>query len=231
LNMICNFLIYPVKYILLICLILIAENVFSQEGFNNVIMEHRLIKSREASRNMNYDDVNGSPYHTPDFVQSRVVFPKGDTVPVNLRFDLFSNEMEFKNKDWILWMDKNNVNNILYGDEKLILTALPRSKGLFYLFVLEEGDYSLLVKRSVAFHKAVPTGAYKDAVPMRFLPEANEYYIKKGSCTPNMIGQKKDLDDLISGNSKANEFVKKEKIKVSRENDLVKLVKFLNETP
>lgn len=198
------------------------------DAFRDLQRDIDLIKFREANRMMNYQEVSGNPYYTNDYVRSMVYLVNGDSAVAKLRFDLFANEVEFMKDNFLMWAPKFLVKMISFGDEKLIVSKVPGKKDPVFLFLIRSGKYSLCLHKEVEFLPAEPIKAYADPVPPRFEPKRDVYYIMEGSNECASVMTKKELELLVAGNAAARDFLKKEKIKAGKEDDLVKLVDFLN---
>ena len=97
-----------------------------------------------------------------------------------------------------------------------------------YFFVITEGDYNLLKRQNVNLLSAERLKGFADPKPIRFESVPIEYFIKINDSLPTIILSKKDLKKLVADNASAREFLKKEKIKPGKKDDLIKLVEFLN---
>ncbi len=217
-----------VIFVLVIVCYSSIEFVYSQNTLQNFALEFQGLKAREAKREIAYASIQGDPYYSNDFVKSTVFLINGDSSIVPLRYDLYMDEMEFKQNDKTLWLNKKEVASIMYGSEKLISCDMKEKDKFLYFFVITNGDYSLLRRQNVNLLSAEKLKGFSDAKPIRFESMPIEYFVKINDLLPTIILTTKDLKKLVADNAPAREFLKKEKIKPGKKDDLVKLVEFLN---
>jgi len=200
------------------------------QNLSRLVSEHNVLKAREweYKKKVSYESVVGIPYYTNDYVKCVVYAHSRDSITLDLRFDLFINEMEYRQNEILMWLDKEQIKGLKYGAEKVTVAEIAGETDPAYLFVVEDGPYSLLLRKSVAFRDTEPPRAYTDPLPQRFEPEDDVYYIKNGNFPAQPVMSKKQLDDIVVGKPGAVEFVKKQKTKPAKEKDLIKLVQFLN---
>jgi hypothetical protein len=206
-----------------------ASLMHSLNTAGQLIREVNLVLDRNTIVSLSYNDISGSPYLSPGFINSTVYLKNGDTVAVPLRYDLYQDELEFKRNAQILWIVKNDVLSIRYGGETLIPEPFPEDTGeSAYFFSPETGHYSLYIRKKVDFSPYVPPKPFTDAVPDRFVPLPDEYYLKQEGAPARKIKNKKVLTEILSENQSALDYIKKSKIRVNDPEDLLELVRFLN---
>lgn len=200
----------------------------AQNTFQNFAMDVQALKAREARPELAYKTIQGSPYYSDDFIKGYVYLANGDSARVPLRHDLYMDEIEFMQNDKTMWLNKNNVDSVLYDDKKLIRAAMGDQPDLHYFFVATEGTSSLLWRQQIDFLRAEPLRGFAEPKPNRFEPASKAYFIKNKGASPVSIRTRRDLREFASDDARALEFLKKEKIKPGREDDLIKFVEFLN---
>lgn len=201
---------------------------FGQPELSNLIADHNILNARESKRELSYESIAGNPYYSKNYVKSAIYVQSGDSVTLDLRFDLFINEMEYRQNGSSMWLVKHQVKGLRYGHEKVIVAEIAGEKDPVYMFVVEDGPFALLRKESVAFMKAEPAKPYSEPVPERFETEQVAYYIKNNNFPAQPVMTRKQMDEIVMGKPEAIEFVKKQKTKPAKEKDLIKLVQFLN---
>ena len=202
---------------------------FSQLSNPNVINRANEIATREAKFTLNYNDVNGSPYYTSDFVKSVAYLKDGNFASIPLRYDIFRDEIEFMNGNKISWLKKNDVKFVRYGSEMMILThAVTDTSQLGYFFLNSTGNYKLLTKRIVEYNPEVPAKGYSETVPANFKRQRDEFYIQLEGKPALKVKTNKDLNAIFANNQLALDYIKKEKIKVSKSQSIQNLIDYLN---
>ena len=195
-----------------------------------LLLDVGILAARNATLGLTYDQIKGSPHYSDAFLNSRVYLKDSNSASLPLRYDLYQDQIEFKKYEQTLWLTKSFIAYIQYGDEFIVPEPDSEQEGkLTFFFVKGKGKYSLYIRRKVSFHPEEPPKAYADPIPNRFERDNDEYYLKMEGELPVRIGNKKALLTLLSENEPALDFIKKSKIKAGKEDDLVLLVKFLND--
>ena len=218
-----------IYYIVFIISLLPFNFLFSQETSSEFMLEVNAIAARNAAGGLTYDNIEGSPHYFDEFVKSTVHLKDGRTTSLLLRYDLFLDEIEFKRDEKIFWLGKKDVLNVEYGKEMLYPEPFSETPGkLTYFFAKERGKYALYIRKKVSFHPKAPSKGYTESLPDRFERDRDEFYLKQLDMPALEIINKKTLIGILSENEPALEYIKKSKIKASKEKDLIELVKFLN---
>jgi len=203
--------------------------MFSQNSASGLINQVRILSTREISSTLNYADVDGTPYYTADFIKGTVYLKNGNYASFPLRYDIFRDEIEFLKDDKIFWVIKKDIKYIRYGSEMLIPSySVSDTSKLVYFFLQLTGKYKLLNKARAEYYPLVPPKGYSETIPARFKREIDELYLQMEGMPAQKISSNKDLKFYFHNNSTALGFIKKEKIKAGKVEDLRKLVTFLN---
>jgi hypothetical protein len=213
------FLIFPLTFNLL----------FSQDATNKLILDVSILAARNAAGGLTYDNIEGSPHYSDGFVKSIVYLKDGRTASLPLRYDLFQDEIEFKRDEKIFWLFKKDVLYIQYGKDTLFPEPFSDDPGKStYFFAQEKGKYALYIRKKVSFQPEAPSKGYSESLPDRFERDRDEYYLKQEGMPALEIINKKTLLGILGENEPALDYIKKSKIKASKEEDLLKLIIFLN---
>jgi len=197
-------------------------SLFSQSPVNELMSELRSRKAMEGVTGLRYEDIEGSPYYSDEFIVGQVYMKNGKTAETPLRFNLYTDEVEFMQEGTILDLIKNDVNYIEQGGEVIY------QENSTYFFSQESGKFSLYTKKRVRFKDKTPAGGYIDPEPAKFVTEMDKYYLKEENKPAQEIKNRKTLQAMLSENKAALDFIKKSRIKVNKAEDLLELVKFLN---
>jgi len=204
--------------------------LFSQDAPGKFLLDVSILAARNAAGGLTYDNIEGSPHYSDGFVKSTVYLKDGNTASLPLRYDLFQDEIEFKRDEKIFWLIKKDVLFIQYGKDTLFPEPYVEAPGrLTYFFGRERGKYTLYIRRRVNFYPKEPSRGYAESIPDRFERDQDVYYFKQDGMPVQEIRNKKTLLGILSENGPALDYVKKSKIKASKEEDLLKLIKFLND--
>ncbi|WP_460220004.1 hypothetical protein [Psychroserpens sp. MEBiC05023] len=182
--------------------------------------------------------IQGTPYIIDEFTPARVSADQNKIF--NLRYNAVSDQMEVQS-------DKNTIQAINRNIEGVTITFLKDNKtyqslnyinedgiaerGYFIHVNSPDSKINLLLKESKKFIERQPAkSSYQDTKPARFKKVDDVYYIIIKNNTAQILPEKKkDILKLFPENSsKIAAFMKSEKIKPSKKEDLIKLVNFLN---
>lgn len=218
-----------ILYILVLIIPFQVNSLFAQRSATEIMREVSMLKARNSAGGLNYGSIEGSPYYTDEFTDGTVFLRNGNSAAVSLRYDLFQDEIEFRQNDQVLWLSKATVLYVQYGDELLFTDSFPGAPGrLTYYFAQEKDKYALYMKKQVSFSPKAAGKGYEDPKPDRFNQDQDRYYLKEENTPPREIKNKKELLAILNENQAALDFIKKSKTKVKKEEDLFELVKFLN---
>lgn len=190
------------------------------------------INSLNTNKSLSYNEIKGSPYYDENFAAANFIGNNmNESAPA--RYDSYSDNIEFKKNNQVFALPKNNdITRIEFTNTKNILVKLDTSDDLSgYFFELIKGNNSLYKKVKTTFIDAtVATSSYGNARSANFKQNEPIYYIKTSN---GFIKNPKNLKDILkSFNNKEKEIntiFKSEKIKLNKEEDLIKLVNKLNE--
>lgn len=217
------------RLFLMLLLFVPVVQLFSQYTPAELINEVKTLATRRAADPLSYKEVEGTAYYTPDFIKSTVFLKNGTYASLPLRYDLFQDEMEYKDDSRILWIVKSDIKYIRYGSDMLFVapSVLDTSR-LGYYFFKDAGKNKLFCRKSMKFCPWIPPKGYADMIPNRFEPNSDEFYIQFEGQPAKRIKTKGELTKLFSNNKSALEFIKKEKIKANNFDDLQKLMNYIN---
>ena len=190
---------------------------------------------QSKSNALKYDDIKGSPYLQDAFIPGRIYLTSGsyyDGVP--LRYNVYDDHIEFQNKDGIAYYLDNpaEFSQITIGDDTFIHSMYidennHQMEGYFSL--IEGGKGQLLMKYRILYREAEEARPFIDPKPARFISASDEYYIRvndhKALCVK---GDKPILDALADHSKEVKAYIKENKLKSRKKDDLIKIIKFYN---
>jgi len=185
-----------------------------------------------ASSADTYRDVKGTPYLMQDFVEGKIFTKSGDVFPGEYRFDIFANRVQFMNNDVMYQVAyPDSVLKIEIGETTLKYVEYTDGdevkKGYFIL--MEDGECLLLRQKSKVWYDALPAKPYQTPEPARFGNGKDIIFMKVGNAPAEKVASEKDvLRVLGSRGTEARKIIDREKLKVRKEEDLMKLVRMLN---
>lgn len=187
------------------------------------------VKSENSGRSLKYDEVAGSPYYSAEFHPAKVA-ENFDKVPV--RYNSYKDEIEFQKegKPWVLPKEEQ-YSRIEVSSPKNTLVLLQTNDELSgYFFEITNGQNKLYKKVKTKFNDAVPAAnSYATDKAAFFKTLDPVYYIKTEKGFIKKPKKLKDILELYPAKKESFEtFVKSNNIKFNKEEDLIKLVNFMN---
>jgi len=192
------------------------------------------VDSPNSKRGLTYDEIQGTPYLDKIFSDANFIISdknKIETAPA--RYNTYSDQIEFKKGDEILALYSDNpftkVEFILTNQVLVKLNIDNELKGYFYEIV--SGKNSLYKKVKAKFNDFLPApNSYSIDRPANFNILKPIYYIKtENGFIKNPKNKKEIIDQFADKKEALNTFFKENKIKFDKEDDLKKLIIFLNQ--
>lgn len=222
------------KYALLLAITLISSTLIAQDWsieVNDIRDYHRMINHGTKVTDT-YSDIEGNPYYFEDFREGSVITKDAKKYNGEFRYDLYSDQIEFKVDEDVYWIANPELVEYLKIDDHVFMffdKDLVDSKKGFYYEILVMGECKLLKRKGVNLKPAEQAKPYVDAKPATFVDRQSQFYIQIGIAHPQKISNKKNLLELLSDKeSEISKFIKKNKISASNENELIDLVDYYN---
>jgi len=181
-----------------------------------------------------YKEMNGSPFRYKEFVNGKINL-KTNNSPIDylVNYNAHKDHFEFiENNTTYAIANPNKLKNILVEGETFVYTEYYNYEDLKKGYFIELiDDYISLYKRELISITSQKNVAYKSTpyVSGNFIRLKPKYYISIYGEPLMLIKSKKKLLNLFFNHPEINKYIKKEKIKLHEEEDLKKLVTFLNE--
>lgn len=200
------------------------------------------ISERDAKTNLAPEEIQGSPYTYNMFNKGNILYKDENSGSIYYRYNAYNEEIEIK---------ENNLPNSpirsLSKDKNITLIASDGTSLRFstftdkkdntkngYLNVLKEGDYTLYKRINVTFKEGQKApNSFVKAKHARF-SQFTEYYLEiEGANRVDEVELKnKKLLNLLPENIRPEiqKYLKDNSITISDENDLIKVVDYLNKS-
>lgn len=212
--------------------ILSAQNVLEVRQAIDLFHTSKMLRG-DMNKTLTENDIEGSPYLEDEFIKG-TLYTTSNTkyVDVPLRYNIYNDNIEFDTGDGIQALAAPEiVDRVEFGNYTIVYVPYSITKKIRrgFFIVDEGGKASLLIKPDVAFVEATEPGAYKQAEPAKFDKKADDYYIKVGLSEAKIISNKNDLTDAFPDHNKEIEsFIKANKIKHRKPEDLKQVVQYYN---
>ncbi|WP_179344258.1 hypothetical protein [Winogradskyella ursingii] len=188
------------------------------------------------------ENIQGSKYLSEQFLPIKIFNQKEDKRFL-AKYNAFTGNMEVKEMDsktddfYVLSKDINDISLEFTTSGELYQTYEyvnedNESKKDFFVNLVKTNRVSLLKKQEVKFEPAKPAkSSYEKSRPAKYERQKDEYYIKIGAEKAMPLpSNKNDIAELFPKYEKEiKTFIKKNRIKTSKEEDLISLVKYINQ--
>ncbi|TXE18013.1 hypothetical protein ES692_07125 [Psychroserpens burtonensis] len=180
----------------------------------------------------------GSPYLYENFTKGKI--SARPTEIYDIRYNVFTDEIEIKVSDGKIQNFNKSISNVIitFLIDDLNFTTLNYinsddglQRGYFVSFTETNQNVKLFSKKEVKYYEAKPAvSSYDKDKPAEFKNIDDTYYVSIGGAYARELPtKKKDLAKLFPESSdEILNFIKKNKIKTSREADLINLINYIN---
>ncbi|WP_265427633.1 hypothetical protein [Chryseobacterium sp. YIM B08800] len=188
------------------------------------------VNSPNVGKSFSYSDIQGSPYYGKGY---SIASFSGSNESAPARYNSYTDEVEFTKEDKAYVLPKTEAfSTINFTNTKEKLIRIDTKDDLSgYFFELVSGKNSLYKKVKTKFIDAMPAAnSYATDKPAVFKLLDPSFYIKTDKGFIKNPKNKKDiLNQFPEKKDSLETFFKENKIKFDKEDDLKKLVTFLNQ--
>jgi len=196
----------------------------------------RLNKVMDGIEYETYETTLGDPFIYKNFHEGALTLQNGDVYKLNMRYDIFGNQVHIKNKDQIFGIIyPEKVASIVIDTLKLIYCNYVNSPGdkskpeSTYFILKTDGRCSLLTKKNIRVQEAEPPKVLQDAKPAKFIHTSDTYYLKPDKKSAVRVNSKKGLLNILADKKdELKKFIDSNKLGTKDLDDLVKIVTFYN---
>jgi hypothetical protein len=196
--------------------------------------EMRFIGSSSGGHNESgtKEIIEGSEYLNDKFVEGEVFTQSSKRFSgIPMRYNAYLDEIEVKLPDGKIYKLSNTsqIIQVNLNNEVLIFSPFiyAREKKNGFLFRLYSGK-SALYKRNYKIYKGkVPSNGIIEEIPAKIVDKPKEYFIKLKDGVPLLCKTKKDLLEMLRNHlSEIEVFLKRERLKMNNEADLIKVLTY-----
>ena len=202
--------------------------------FNNTMDKINQQKMISGFENLEENQISGSPYLSKQFKSCVIIRTDGSEIRnLPLRFNIFRNTMEFKQKETIMEIaDPTLISRIVFDSCVFIYTpyTVANKIKLGYFQLLAEGKYQLLKMYKVDFKASNRIGnAGPTNESNRFESRQPDYYLRYGTGMAYLLNSQKAFIRAIQPISQeVVDTIVQKKINVHNETELINTVIYLN---
>ncbi|HUX59022.1 MAG TPA: hypothetical protein VMV77_18765 [Bacteroidales bacterium] len=197
----------------------------------------RLNKSINGIRDVPYSSITGDPYLYGDFHSGKFILTTGETINLDLRYDIYADQIQIKDKNNTLFelVHLERLSLIVIDTIKFVYSEIQKSRndkapGKAAFFILKsDGKCRLLAKKNIRIQNAELPKAYQGAKSAKFIHTDDTYYLKLEDKNAVRAGTGKDLLKILSDNrDEVARFIDSNRLGTKKEDDLVKIISFYN---
>lgn len=199
------------------------------------------IQARSITNRAEYDKTKGSAYINETFTPIKVLNARDNNMFLG-RYNAVNGDIEIMDAD----TNSKEIRALLKNTNDFIVQFIKedkiyqtynyiddngRSQRDFLVNLVSSKRASLLKKEEIKYFQAVrASNSYDKDKPAQFKRLSDEYYVKIGNADAVVLPNgKKDIMKLFPKHEKnIKTFIKENKIKTSREEDLIELFKYIN---
>lgn len=205
-------------------MLLDLKDFYSDIGPLNILYTNNSKKEQEVA---------GSPYAQEHFMNGSVI--QNDSIiykQIPLKYNIYNDQILFKHNDGMEFYlaAPEKFKEIRIAGQRYIyrdfLKGNKKTNGYYEL--LEEGKISLLKKELIVLKEAQQAKAYKDPEPARFIMKPTEYYLLKDGNKIFAVKNEKHLLTLLDHKEELKAFIKKNKLKTRKAEDLIRIISHYN---
>ena len=216
--------------------ILLVISTCSCFGQEFIFTGHVVYKQNyeRVNRALNYENINGSPYLVDDLIEGNIRFTKGKEVKNYLRYNAYTDEMEYLYGDKLMVItNANQIDNIRLGNyvfNYLEYVLKPETLSNGYLIKIVDGSCKFYKKLNVDFIDAHPAlSSYDAAKPAIFEKRPDTWFLAFDNTPPfEIILDKKVVDRVFDKFDNVKQYAKQHKLKAKNPDDFAQVVKFFN---
>lgn len=176
----------------------------------------------------------GSPYLDKKFVVGKVILNNSKIINTELRYNAYSDNFEFYNKDVIVSLLKIDGTKVELAGKIFVLKSLKSEKSTsknYYQKLTDKGRLNLYKKYYKKFIDAKKAkSSYSSDKPAKFELVTSYLIEKQGNEGLQLLQLKKKAIFLLMKDKESDikKYFKSEKLKLSKEKDIVKLFNYYN---
>ncbi len=211
------------KKILLLLLLIITPTLWAQ-------LPKSLLRSTE--RVSTYDEYNGSVYAKSRYKESSVIDEKAGTFDAKLKYNIFTDALEYNQGSKLFEVIKSATIHARIDGDYFYFCDFKNQRGRKregYYVLVELNDRYRIYKRFTLDIKDPPPSTLTQVSEPGELKMVTTYYIEEAGMIMELPMNKKDMLATFSDKeTELREYLKKEKIRLKKEEDLIRLVSRYN---
>jgi hypothetical protein len=216
------------KKYLIFFLIISSQMTFGQTS-DRFITNYYARKNYFPEKAKEFKEIEGSPYLNSEFIDGVFYLKDTTAVKILLRYNIYTDEMEYQSNG-VNYAVGNPLylNKILLGESVFVYLPFIQKGGYFELF--EVGKCTLVQKKLIYIKPAEePKAMQSTYIPAKFIRKPDIFYMLVNDTLVFKIDNMKSIKKALQDQQlKIDSFIKQEKIKNTKQENLIKIVKYYN---
>ena len=189
---------------------------------------------RPIVRSLSYQDIDGSPYLDSRLIPGIVMFDTGDSLIYYLRYDIYSDEVEYlQNEELLTITNKDELDVVFLNNNKFIYKTYRINDREYngYLVQSVTNQCNLYQKHRVDFQGAKPPkSSYEPGTPDKFIKRKVSWLYSCGEDPITLFTPDNKSLAKITGSyyKQVSGYMKENKLKPGREGDIILIFEYYN---
>jgi hypothetical protein len=175
-----------------------------------------------------YLDIEGTPYLDNDFQDGLVYLKETEVFKIPIRYNIYADEMEYQAKgmNYVIGSPAA-LNKIILGESIYVFLPFIQKGGYFELFEL--GKCTLVQKKITDVKPAEESKPMVTPAPATFIRKPDVFYCVINDTLVYKIKNMESVKTALKDEKpKIEGFIKQEKIKNIKKENLIKIIKYYN---
>lgn len=206
------------------------------QGSDDLLYKLRLNANINANEKIPYSSISGDPFLYKDFVPGQLVLKTGEALPLILRYDIFTCQIQFKQNDEVFSIiNPGNISLVMVDSFRFQFVDYLKAPGDLtsiensWLILKTDGKCKLFIKKNIRLQAAELPKPYQAEKPATFIHNSDTYYLKLQGKSAVKIDNKKDLlNALADKKDELTGFINNNRLGVKEGDDLAKIISFYN---
>jgi len=204
---------------------------------SSIVFAQLPVSLKEISESTeSYYDYKGSIYNTINFIKSSVIHEKSGKYDAELRYNIHTDALELKRRNDIAFnIIKSPTTHARLGDDYFYYCEFKTRDGIrkdgYYILVELNENYKIYKRHTLKIiePKKGATVVTSEVENEGKIIKLTRYYIEEGGVIIELPMKKKQLLSVLGDEmNKLKAYIKKEKIRLRKEEDLIRLVSRYN---
>ncbi len=184
----------------------------------------------DIQKDYTYSEYTGSIYMNLSYKESSVIHEKSTTYHAKLRYNIHEDAMEYKEKSNLYELIKNQTTHVRIDDNYFYYCDFKNQRGHnksgYYILVELTNLYSIYKKITLSMENSVNQRVIGNASnePGKIVQNITYYIEEEGVIMELPLNKKEMLATFSDKENELKEYLKKEKIRLKKEEDLIRFV-------